>query len=166
MLSLAQRFKDEKLKHTEIFLVNTGCEEVGCYGADAFAREYKDELKNPYWIAVDGVGTLNSNPVYFKDETFLFKTKSDKKLIEILEKISEEKPELSLKPSSFKGAYTEGAIGGKFGFRVLSFSSFSKIGALGEWHRVTDTLKNVEIDTVEKTEKAVFELIKKIDSQD
>ncbi len=166
ILSLAQKIRENPLNQTEVWLVNSGCEEVGCYGADALAKEYQEELKDCYWIAVDGVGTLDSNPTYITQETFLFTTKSDKELLKKIKEISEKNPELELKEASFRGAYTEGAIGGKYGFKVLTFMSFAKTGELGEWHRPTDTLDRVDIKTVEKTEKAVFELIKSIDNEE
>jgi hypothetical protein len=81
-----------------------------------------------------------------------------------MEKIAADHPELELAPASFRGAYTEGAIGGKYGFRVLTFMSFAKTGELGEWHRPTDTLDRVDISVVEKTETAVHQLLRYVDA--
>ncbi len=40
VLNLAKRLKGEPLAHTTVWAVLSGCEEVGCYGANAFAQAH------------------------------------------------------------------------------------------------------------------------------
>ena len=62
------------------------------------------------------------------------------------------------------GAYTEGAVGAKYGLRVLTFESQNRAGMLSEWHRPTDTVANVSEATIEAVEAFVWELVRGLDT--
>jgi hypothetical protein len=87
---------------------------------------------------------------YLSDETFLLTTRCD--------------PRYNAYAHAHKGAYTEGAIGGKHGFRVLSFVNCRRDGVLPEWHRPTDTIANIEPSVVENTFPFVEGLLRRIDA--
>ena len=163
VLSLATRFQAEPLAHTAVWAVLSGCEEVGCYGADAFAAAHRAELGDAAWIAVDSVGGAGADPSYLETETFLLTVKSDPGLVALFERICARRPELKGHPSQMRGAYTEGAIGAKHGFRVLTLIGHRRDGALPEWHRPTDVLDRVDAGLVERTESLVWELVQEID---
>jgi hypothetical protein len=55
VLALAERLRREPLRHTEVWALCTGCEEVGAYGAAAFVRRHRD-LGRPIFIVLDTVG--------------------------------------------------------------------------------------------------------------
>lgn len=164
-LSMAERLSHDPLKQTAVWVVLSGCEEVGCYGADAFARGHQDELGPAIWITIDNVGGQDAGVAYLTRETFLRTTNSDPHLLQIANRLAENHPELDAFPYAFKGAYTEGAIGGKHGFRVLTLLSFRQDGVLPEWHRPTDTLEKVDPKVVEKTETFLWRLLHDIDRQ-
>lgn len=164
VLHLAERLKAEPLTQTAVWAVLNGCEEVGCYGAEAFARAHKDELPGAIWIAIDSVGGSDTVPHYLTQETFFLSTRSDSELVDLADKISSNHPELGARPFPFKGAFTDGAIGGKHGFRVLSLLSLRTDGGLPEWHRPTDVIKNVDPDVVQKNETFLWELLHAIDT--
>ncbi|MDH7489683.1 MAG: M28 family peptidase, partial [Anaerolineae bacterium] len=136
VLHVAERLTAEPLAHTEVWAVLSGCEEVGCYGADAFARAHKAELGGAVWIALDGVGS-RGRPVYITRETFLLSAPSDPDLVALAGRIAATHPELGAEADAFAGAYTEGAIGVMHGFRVLTLTSAPRGGVLTEWHRPT-----------------------------
>jgi hypothetical protein len=163
VLSLAERLKREPLSHTAVWAVLSGCEEVGCYGADAFAQAHQDKLKHTIWIAVDSVGGAGADPSYLKRETFLLTTQSDPDLLALAERIATRRPELKAFAYAFRGAYTEGVIGGKYGFRVLTLSANRRDGVLPEWHRSTDVVENLDPAVVERTETFLWELLQEID---
>ncbi|MCK4978491.1 MAG: M28 family peptidase, partial [Anaerolineales bacterium] len=165
VLSTALRLKDEPLAHTEVWSVLTGCEEVACYGADAFTRTHQDELGEVIWLTADSVGTAQGDPTYTVSETFLLASQSDPGLVKMAEQIAEDHPELRIKPHIFKGAYSEGAIGGKYKFRVLSFGSSRRDGSQPEWHRMTDVIDKVDAGVVERCERFIWEVLRSIDRQ-
>lgn len=165
VLSVAQRLRREPLTHTTVWTVLSGCEEVGCYGADAFARAHKDELGRPAWITLDSVGSSNAAPTYLTSERFLLTARSDPDLLALAQEVATGHPELDAHSRSFSGAYTEGSIGAKHGFRVLTLTSLPHSGLLTEWHRPTDVVENVDHGVVERTEKFLWEFLQEIDQQ-
>jgi hypothetical protein len=165
VLSIALRLRDEPLINSEVWSVLTGCEEVACYGADAFAQAHRDELDEVIWLTVDSVGTGQGDPTYTVSESFLLSSQSDPDLVKLAEQISKDRPELRIKPHVFKGAYSEGAIGGKYKFRLLSFGSSRRDGSQPEWHRMTDVIDKVDANVVGRCEKFVWEVLKTIDEQ-
>jgi Zn-dependent M28 family amino/carboxypeptidase len=173
VLSLADWLAVEPLAHTTVWVLLSGCEEVGCYGADAFARAHADELAaapgsdTPAWIVLDSVGSSGGRLHYVTEETFLFTARSDPGLIALARDIARRRPELEVTAKTFEaGGYTEGSIGSAHGFRVLTLISLADGGALNEWHRPTDTVENVDPDVVARTEAFVWELLAEIDGTD
>jgi len=163
VLSLAERLSTKPLNHTSVWIVLTGCEEVGCYGAEDFIRRHKSEFGSAAWISVDTVGSNSGVPVYLSQETFLSTAKSDPKLLEIVRGISDRGPELGAHEISMKGTYTDGAIGTKHGLRVLTFESHRPDGTLSDWHRPTDTAENVSPECIQATESLVRQLLQELD---
>jgi hypothetical protein len=165
VLHLAERLKLEPLSHTEVWAVLNGCEEVGCTGAEAFAHAHQAELQDAIWIAVDSVGARNTVPHYLTHETFFLTTKCDPELVALADKVSSDSPELQARPFHFKGAFTDGAIGAKYGFRVFILLSFRLDGGLPEWHRPTDVIENVDPEVVQKNETFLWKLLHEIDAR-
>lgn len=162
-LVLAKKLSRQPLKNTSVWIVFTGCEEVGCYGAEAFARAYKEKLGNAFWITLDNIGSSNAYPAYLLKETFLLTFKSDPELVEYASKIAGERPELDMRPYNYQGAYTEQSIAGKYGFRPITLMSFKRDGSLPDWHQPTDTYDRIDADTILKTLTFLDLLLEKID---
>jgi hypothetical protein len=164
VLETARTLRSEPLENTRVWILASGCEEVGCYGAEAFAVRHKAELNRPVWLSVDSVGGVGTGVTYLTDETFLLTTRSDPRLLENAAEIARANPLLNAHPHVYKGAYTEGAVGGKHGFRVLSFVNCRRDGALPEWHRPTDTTGHVDPAVVKNTFQFVQQLLRRIDA--
>jgi hypothetical protein len=165
VLSIAERLARHPLRHTAVWAVLSGCEEVGCYGAETFARNHGRELGKAIWIVLDSVGGLGAGPAYLTSETFLLACRSDPDLLALADRVAGGSPDLGAYSHAFAGAYTEGAIGVKHGFRVLTFVGSRRDGALPEWHRPTDTVENVDPAVVERTETFLWRLLHEIDGQ-
>lgn len=165
VLSTAERLKKEPLAHTAVWAVLSGCEEVGCYGADAFAQAHRDELGKAAWITLDSVGGAGSSLGYMTSETFLLTSRSDPNLLALAKDIAARHPELDAQAYAFRGAYTEGVIGCKHGFRVLTLGGYKRGGALPEWHRPTDVVENLDPQVVARAETFLWELLQGIDRQ-
>lgn len=163
VLHIAERLKAEPLAHTEVWAVLSGCEEVGCYGADAFARAHKAELGRAVWIALDGVGS-RGRPVFITRETFLLPAPSDPNLVALAERVAATHPELGAEGDTFAGAYTEGAIGVMHGFRVLTLTSAPRGAVLTEWHRPTDTVENLDADVLARSEQFLWAILREVDT--
>ena len=164
VLSLAEQLAMKPLEHTAVWVVATGCEEVGCYGADDFIRRHKNELESAAWITVDTVGSKRGVPVYLSQETFLSTAKSDPGLLELVRDISARRPELAAHEIRMKGAYTEAAIGAKHSLRILTFESHRANGTLSDWHRPTDTIENISVECMQATELLLTEFLRELDA--
>lgn len=165
VLSVAGRLAKEPLAHTTVWAVLSGCEEVGCYGADAFAEAHRDQLGDAAWIALDSMGSAGSAPCYLTEEAFLLPARSDPDLLLLAGRVANGHPELQAQARSFSGAYTEGAIGVKHGFRVLTLITLPKEGALTEWHRPTDVVERVDADVVARSEAFLWEVLQELDRE-
>lgn len=163
-LSTAERLAQAPLINTEVWAVLNGCEEVGCYGAEAFAANHKNELEGAAWITLDSLGS--GSIAYLTQETFLFPARSDPALLEIASEVSRRCPELDTFPYAFQGAYTDGFIGIKYGFPTLTLLGQSRNGELSEWHRVTDDMARLDPQVVDRAEQFLWEILKEIDQKD
>jgi hypothetical protein len=164
VLSLAEQLAKTPLEHTKVWIVLTGCEEVGCYGSDEFIRKHKNALGNAAWITIDTVGSYRGVPVFLSEETFLTTGKSDERLLRTMREINLRHPEVGAHEISMKGAYTDGAIGSKHGLRVLTLESHQEDGTLSNWHRPTDTIDAVSPECIQATESLVYELLQELDA--
>lgn len=165
ILDLAGRLKREPLRHTAVWTLLSGCEEVGCYGAEAFARIHSAALgEAPIWLTIDSVGGRGAGVAYLTEETFLLTTKSDPDLVSLADGIAKRRPELDAFQHHFKSGYTEGAIGAKHGFRVLTLLALHRDGALPNWHQTSDVFENVDPGTVERAESFIWELLQGVDA--
>jgi Peptidase family M28 len=163
VLSLAERLRQQPLAHTEVWAVLSGCEEVGCYGAEAFARSHRAELGRAPWLTLDSVGGKGTGATYLVSETFLTTARSDSGLLKLAGEVAAHHPELDAHGFRFSGAFTEGAVGAKYGFRVLTLVGHRRDGILPEWHRFSDVVANVDPAAVERTEAFTWELLHEID---
>ena len=166
VLGLAEWLKNEPLAHTSVWVVLSGCEEVGCYGADDFAQNHSDELAGAAWISLDSLGSASGGLYYLLAERFLSKTSSDPGLVDIASQVADRHPDLNVHAyKKLCNAYTEGSIGSKYKFRVLTLVSLGVDGKPTEWHRPTDVAENLDPNMVERAQAFVWEFLKEIDRQ-
>ncbi len=163
VLELARRAAEQPLEHTAVWAALTGCEEVGCYGAFAFADAHADELGRPAWIAVDTIGGAGADPTWVEAETFLLTVRSAPDLLAAAERVADRRPDLKARGTTFEGAYTEGVVGNVHDFRVLTLMARRPDGGLPEWHRPSDVVENVDPDVVGRSEAFVWELMQELD---
>lgn len=167
VLALSTHFKSHPLQNTEIYFVLSGCEEVGSYGARAFAHEYKNIIPGAYWFTIDGLSATGSVPAILSSETFLLSIKSDKRLIQLAQRTILENPvdDAFILPD-YRGAYTDSSPGGMAGFKVISLVALKKDGALPSWHTLSDNIENIDKQTLRKCINFILHFIKKIDMID
>jgi hypothetical protein len=143
----------------------SGCEEVGCYGAEAFAISHKHDISGAIWLTIDTVGGQGTSLTYLTKETFLLTTHSSKWLVNLADDIARDKPELNVRRHQFAGAFTEGTIGGKHGLSVLTLIAVRPDGSVPDWHRPADVFENIDESAVARCETFVRELLQRIDTK-
>jgi len=165
VLTLAERLKEEPLVNTEVWAVNSGCEEVGCYGATAFLREHREKLKEAYFIALDSIAGPGSGPCYITREGMTRPYHSDPGLVALADQIAADQPALGAYSRVMPLGFTEGAIGIKNGMPSLTFVNLRPDGVLPHWHRPDDIFENVDADVLARTQAFVWELLQRLDSR-
>jgi hypothetical protein len=163
VLGIAERLAREPLEETDVWVVLTGCEEVGCYGAEAFARAHKGEIAGASWLTLDSVGGRGTFLGYLTRETFLLTTHSDASLLDLADEVAVDNPELGGRRHKFSGAFTEGAIGGKHAMRVLTFIAVRPDGSVPNWHKPSDTLERIDESAIARCDAFLRQLLLRID---
>lgn len=164
VLALATYFKSYPLHNTELYFVLSGCEEVGSYGARAFAQTYRRIIPGAYWFTIDGLSASRSVPALLAVETFFLSIKSDTKLVQLAQKTILENPvnNAFILPE-YRGAYTDSSPGGMAGFKVISLVALKKDGALPRWHTLSDSIQNIDRQTLQKCVDFSLNYISNID---
>ncbi|MFW9768003.1 MAG: M28 family metallopeptidase [Candidatus Thorarchaeota archaeon] len=164
VMGLAERALKAPLQNIELWAINSGCEEVGAYGAEAWINQHIHEVERAIFLTIDNVGGRGTSPCYLTKETLIFPFESDSTLLALADLIASENPELAACSHEMKAAYTEGAIGIKAGLRCLTFVNYTPEGTIPDWHQPSDLFENVDWDVVQRTEEFVWRLIQKVDS--
>jgi hypothetical protein len=165
VLALAERLKREPLANTQVFLVNTGCEEVGCHGVVNWIKRHAKDAPDADYLVLDNIGGNNSDLNYVLDETVLFPVKSDGRLINIAESVTKENPDLDAKPFNYRGLYSELSLCTVHGQRALGLLNFDpKTKMPPNFHTVRDDFSNVDPALLDKSERFVWAIMQKIDS--
>lgn len=165
VLALAERLVRQPLNESEVWALNTGCEEVGCYGADAFLREHRAQLQDAYFIVFDSVGGPGTGPCFITREGMTRRYRPDPRLLSLARFLAVARPELGAYEMPMRLGYTEGAIGIKRGLRTITFVSLGrKDGILPLWHQVQDRVDKIDADTLARTEQFAWELLQRIDA--
>jgi hypothetical protein len=167
-LSLASRFVRQPLSRTEVWFLLDGCEEVGLYGADAFARRHGEQLRQAFWIVLDSLGGAGGVLRYTRSETLLFTVHSDPELARILGEVAQLHPGLCAGPLPLKtGANaTDGSALARHGLRQIALIASGPPGnELLELHRLSDDLDHIDSRLLERCESFVWEVLQWIDAE-
>ncbi|NJM41095.1 MAG: Zn-dependent exopeptidase M28 [Anaerolineae bacterium] len=164
-LALASRLAQSPLCHHNVTLVFTGCEETGCYGADAFFRQHKAALRNPIHITIDQVGGAGTDPCILRSAQFLQTAHSDPALLKLADEVMAAHPELNAHSRSARGAYSELNIGMLHGVRAIGLFGIARDGAVPHWHQPTDTIETVEVDATTRATELAWHFLQVVDKQ-
>jgi hypothetical protein len=141
-LSLAERLVREPLQRTEVWVLCSGCEEVGCYGMLAFLKAHKDELRQAYFIDLEGVGI--GQLYYASREGMTRAYRSHPELVAMAERVAARRPELIAGPRVLPAGYTETGVVVKEGLKGMTIIALSPQGFLPYWHQPEDTIDKIE----------------------
>jgi hypothetical protein len=164
VLSLAERLAAAPLEHTEVWVMGSGCEEVGSYGAQAFVARHRDELAGLAVISVDNVGGDGTGVCYTSREGMVFPLRPSPELFTLAEELRATRPDLDAYTQPYATLHTDATCFMSHGVPSLSFVGLRRDGVIPEWHQVSDTLERVDPAAVERTETFVLELLRRLDA--
>ncbi len=166
VLAFAERLKAEPLEHTTVFLVNTGCEEVGCFGLmDWIERHAADDAEDADYLVLDNIAGRGSDVNYVLDETLLMPVAADPDLVALAEEVAGENPALGAKPFHFRGLYSELSIASVYGQRALGLQNFDPRTKMPpNFHTAHDDMSNIDSAVLERSEQFAWAILKKMDA--
>jgi hypothetical protein len=163
-LSMAERAVETPFKYTEVWVLMSGCEEVGCYGISHFLKEYAERLKDAHFINLEGVGSGTLH--YSTREGMLKAYHSDPQLLAIADNVARRRPELGEKGQALSAGYTETGVIAKSGLRgitLLALRANRLFKYLPYWHRKDDTFDKLDEKTVNRVGEFVWDMIYEVD---
>jgi hypothetical protein len=165
VLALAEKLKTEPLANTEVYLINTGCEEVNHYGMADWIKRHASDLPGAYYLVLDNIGGVGSALNYVIEETILFPQKADSGLIAIADSVAKANPDLGATAFRYKGLDSEMSTCARYGQKTLGLLNFdpkTKMPPL--FHTLKDDFSNVDPVVLDKSEQFAWGIIKKIDA--
>lgn len=173
VLVLAEQLASIPLKHTRVWLVCTGCEEVKHYGAADFYRRHRDELVNPQAIAFEMLG--RDGPGYLMRESTikLFTIHASAEMVRLAASVAHQHPDLGAHPTKVEGGHTEMADAIHAGVPAITIAGIDEGGTRLNydgpdlyWHHKDDVVANLIPDVLERNYAYVWELVQAIDATD
>jgi len=164
-LWLAEQLTHAPLQRTQVHLVFTGCEEVGCYGADACFSANRAVLRNAVHIVLDQVAAAGAQPVVVRAERFLMPAHSDPGLLALTNKLIEAHPEWGARAVCLSAGYGELSMGVKHGLRAIAFGAIAPDGSSPRWHQPSDTIETIDEATLARVQEMVWAFLREIDHQ-
>ncbi len=163
VLSLAEHLARSPLEHVEVWVLCTGCEEVGSHGARAFVERHRSELAGLVAINIDNVGGRGAGVCYVSVEGMVIPYRPSPELVALAESIRMDRPDLNAYAKPFTTLHTDATCLMVNGVPSLSFVGLTPDGIIPEWHQATDTFERVDPAPIEGTEEFVLELLRRLD---
>lgn len=162
VLALGERLRAEPLDHTEVWLLASGAEEVGCYGMRAFLDRHSATLDPATTFFLDfelpGLGDV----VVTTQEGMLKNYPYDPTLLALARVVGEAHPELGLRLRPGPTAYSEMGVIVKRGFRGLVVGAEPRQGST-YWHTPEDTFDKIEGAALERIQRFAWTFMQLLD---
>ncbi len=161
VLTLAEELKKRPLRHTRVFAVCTGCEEVQHYGMIDWYKRHRAELKDPRAIVFEMLGA--DGPSWLTREGIIVPFKPDPELASACQRLAADRPEWGAYPSSISGGNTEMADAVRAGVPAITLFGMTREGVAPYWHQKEDTFDKMDPEVMRRTWDFTQALIEKID---
>lgn len=163
--SLGQYFaeRDNRLKHTRIKIASFGTEELGLYGATAYAKAFKQELlaENAININLDGIKDRDKINI-ITSEIMLF-VKYPEKLVNEL-KAAFEKEGIKYNPAPLSVGATDGAAMARQGIPAVAIVAQSLTQLDPTYHTRLDIPECVDVEALEDCKWVLVRFVKDSDA--
>jgi hypothetical protein len=161
VLCLAEQVSQTPLKHTRLFCVCTGCEEVQHYGAIDFFKRHRPEMKNPRGLVFEMLGC--AGPGWLTREGIIVPFYSDPALVKLAEQLSNQNPQWGAYPVQISGGNSELADCVRFNVPAITLFGLTRQGKAPFWHQIGDTFDRIDPLIMENTRAMVWTIIESMD---
>jgi hypothetical protein len=162
LLGIAETLMTQPLQNTEVVLLFTGCEEVGCVGLAHYLESSAPPVEDTYWIDVEMVGTGHLCYVTRHGISYLSGYQPHPRMVALADKVAQHNLELGFTGRQMT-MLEEVATLRKHGYQAICLAGYDENGMLANWHRLSDTLENIEPDTLSRAACYTWKLMQEID---
>ncbi len=160
-LQVAHELDKKRLAHSDLWLLFSGCEEVGAYGMRAFLQQYGAALSGARFINLEMVG--QGVPAVVVKEGLFRRVSYDPVLIEEAALAAE----AVWQEPFFKkaNAYGESVVTQRAGLASVTLNTvLPETGKTAVWHRMDDDMRAVSADTQDQVVTWVLALLRRLDA--
>lgn len=162
LLHLAEQLATSPLQDAEVWLLASGCEEVGSVGAQAFIARHREALADASCISIDNVGGAGAGVCYTSVEGMVIPLKPSPGLFALAEEVRTGRPELDAYSLPYTTLHTDATCFMANGIPSLSFVGLTRDGRIPDWHQASDVSDNVDAATVAKTSEFIRLLLNRL----
>ncbi|MBN1313455.1 MAG: M28 family peptidase, partial [Anaerolineae bacterium] len=161
LLSIAEALQRHPLKNTATTLLFTGCEEPGCVGTEAYLAEFHPDKEASYWINLEMVGTGNLCYVTRHGISYLATYRPHPEMVSLAADTATKYPDFRVSGKDML-IIEENAVLNRHGYKSICIAGYNEKGFLPNWHRLSDTVENIEPDTLERAAGYTWALMQEI----
>ena len=121
----------------------------------------KFQATEAFYLNFDNIGA--GTPIFASSEGMFFEHHANKELLQLARLVQEENPNTKVEEQPYRLAYTDGTAAMVRGYKVLSFLALDEYGVPLHFHWMTDTIENLEEETMITVKDFGLKLIQKID---
>ena len=161
LLGVAETIKGHPLQNSDVVLLFTGCEEVGCVGMEHYLREFTPPRENTFWIDIEMVGAGNLCYVTQHGISYLSGYQPHPRMVALADKVAQDNPELGFSGKAMT-MLEEVATLCKQGYQALCLAGYDENCMLANWHRLSDRLENIQPEVLGRAAGFTWALMKEI----
>ncbi|GAB4476308.1 MAG: M28 family peptidase [Anaerolineae bacterium] len=161
VLTLAGHLLIEPLRHTRVWFVNTGCEEVQHYGAIDFFRRHRADLVSPRALVFEMLGC--AGPAWLVQEGIVIPFRASPDLIALAQRLADRHPEWRAHPATLNGGNTEMADALRAGVPAITFIGADEHNNAPYWHQSIDTVDKMDADVMKRAYAMTWAFIRALD---
>lgn len=163
LLGVAAALREAPLQHTEVTLLFTGCEEVGCYGLQAYLKDYAPSKHRSYFLDLEMVGAGNIAYVTKHGVSAFNDYRPSPIMAAAAGKAAQKHPTLNVCGRDMV-IVEEVAPLVREGYHALCIAGYNAEGYLPNWHRETDQLDRIEPGTLARAAQYTWAVMAEIDT--
>jgi putative aminopeptidase FrvX len=162
LLGIAETLTTQPLQNTDVVLLFTGCEEVGCVGLARYLKNAGPPVEDTFWIDIEMVGTGHLCYVTQHGISYFSGYQPHPRMVALADKVARHNPELGFRGRQMT-MLEEVATLRKHDYQAICLAGYGENGMLANWHRLSDTLENIEPDTLSRAACYTWKLMQEID---
>jgi hypothetical protein len=164
VLALAESFKRQPLSHTEVICLFTGAEESGCEGIQAYLDMHAPPRDFSTFVDFEMVGAGDLCYVTRHGMSAFSDYRPTPQITALAAKTARENPELGIRGKDMT-ILEEVAPLIRQGYEAICIAGYGDDGMLVNWHRLTDTVENIEADTLLRAAQFGLALAHEVDAK-